>query len=213
MRKMVFLYKDNSDNRDCVKYISNIPPSFELDHYFAGVGLNGACFCTSFASEAPIYENIVTILTAEQFKRLIQFDKDIAALGYNIKKGDNKYNAGIALISGIQDILDKLNSPKNENLFAKVVTEEFESIMNEYELNEDDVEEIFDNYELDYRDRGVVSCVWDSIEKCAEEEAFELGYADSEISEWFDFNKFGRDLLRQDNYLKLSNGCVIHLNY
>lgn len=42
MSKRVFLYKDNSESRDCCAYIE--PSRFECGHYFSGLTLHGACY-------------------------------------------------------------------------------------------------------------------------------------------------------------------------
>jgi len=214
MSKYVFLYKDkNRDDRDCVKYISNNPMRFECGHYFGGINLNGSCFSTDFNYEKTNYDNIITVLTKEEFENLIRFNEEIHNLGYSITKGDDRYNKGLELISEIKPIFDKLNSEENATLFEKIVEEEIEYLMDEYSLSEDDIKEIFNKYGMEYRDRSIISYVFNSIGECAEEEAESLGYVTKNNERWFNYEKFGEDLLEEERYLELSDGRVAVSNY
>lgn len=214
MSRKVFLFKDNSEDRDCVAYINNKLMRFECDNYFGGINLSGACWSGRDWEEIN-YSDIKTILTEQEFNSLIQFDKNIHELGYGIKKDDERYNKGIELCNSIQYVYDKLNSKENEQLFQEVIQEETEYLMDEYNLDEEDIEQIFNNYGLEYRDRGVVGYVFNSIEELAEEEADQLGYIDNDsiASRYFDYEQFGQDLLEEQNYLELSDGRVISFMY
>jgi hypothetical protein len=46
-----------------------------------------------------------------------------------------------------------------------------------------------------------------------EEEAENLGYVTKENNRYFDYEKFGEDLLESENYLELSNGRIISYLY
>lgn len=212
MSKYVFLYKENSDDRDCVAYIENKPMRFECGHYFGGVILHGACYSGGAFAD---YEDIKTILTKEEYNQLINFNKEIGELGHGIEKGDERYQKGVELCNSIQNVYDKLLSEENDKLFAEVVEEEKEYLMDEYGLDEDDVEQIFDEYGLDYRDRGIVGCVFDDVEEMGYEEANSLGYVDQNgvASRYFDYKHFGEDLLMEEQYVELSDGRVVYLNY
>lgn len=206
----VFLYKENGDDRDCVKYIKSSPFRFECDHYFGGINLSGACF--SGAGWAS-YEDIQTILTQDEYQRLIDFDKEISNLGYGIKKHDERYQRGIKLCAEIQPIYDRLLSDKNQELFNNIQQEEREYLINKYNLTDTDIDYIFDNYGLEYRDRAIISFIFDDVETAAEEEAYQLGYVTKENERYFDYEKFGQDLLENDNYLELYDGRIVCLNY
>jgi U3 small nucleolar ribonucleoprotein component len=215
MSKYVFLYKDNSEDRDCVAYVENKPMRFECDHYFGGITLSGACWSGRRWEEIN-YSDIKTVLTEQEFEVLKQFDKNIHDLGYGIKKGDDRYNNGVELCNSIQYIFDKLNSEENQALFKEVIQEETEYLMNEYNLDESDIEQIFNEYSLDYRDRGIVGYVFKDSDELGYEEAWQLGYIkddDSISSKYFDTSKFGQDLLEDENYLELSDGRVVSLMY
>ena len=87
--------------------------------------------------------------------------------------------------------------------------------MDKYNLDEEDVEYIFDSYGLDYRDRGIVSYVFNDAYDLGYEEAYSLGYVKrNSVSErYFDFEKFGEDLLEEEQYLELNDGRCVYLNY
>lgn len=111
---MLFLYRlKNSEDRDACAYIDEIPSSFECEHYFSGVRLQGACY--SGGEFAP-YEDIDTILTKQEYQKLLKFNHDIKQLGYGIKEGDLRYIQGIDLIKDIQVIYDKLESTEAKSL-------------------------------------------------------------------------------------------------
>lgn len=214
MSKRVFLFKDNSEDRDCVAYIENKPIRFECDHYFGSVILEGACWSGRNWDKIN-YNDITTILSEQEFEQLKQFDKDINNLGYGIEKGDTRYNKGIELCNRIQHVYDKLNSEENQELFKQVQQEEIEYLMNVYSLNEDDIQEIFDNYYLDYRDRGIVGSIYENSEDLGYEEAYSMGYINDNdsITRYFNYEQFGEDLLQEEQYLELSDGRVAYLNY
>lgn len=213
MNKYIFLYKDNTEDRDCCAYIEAKAERFECGHYFSGVGLHGACYS---GGDFADYKDIRTVLTENEYNQLIQFNKDINELGYGITKGDERYNKGIELCRAIQPIYDKLLSTENEEFFKQIQEEEREYLMNEYGFDEDDIEQIFNEYYLDYRDRSIVSCVFNDTYDLGYEEAYSLGYIDNDnsiVSRYFDFESFGKDLLNEEQYIELADGRIVYLNY
>ena len=213
MSQYIFLYKEKTEDRDCCAYIEAKPMRWECNHYFGSVILHGACY--SGHNFAP-YEDIKTILTEDEYNQLVKFNEEINALGYGIVKGDERYNKGVELCNAIQFVYDKLLSAENEELFNEVIEEEKEYLMDEYNLDEDDIETIFDNYGLDYRDRAVVGCVYDDTYDLGYETAWSLGYVNNNdyITErYFDFEKFGEDLLEEEQYVQLANGRCVYLCY
>ena len=210
--KKVFLYKTNEDDRDCCAYIDSNPLRFECGHYFGSPNMCGACYCGGTWAN---YGEIRTVLTEEEYAQLREFSDQIRQLGSGIKKGDERYQKGVALCEAIQPVYDKLNSEANEKFFAEIVEEETEWLMDEYGLNEDDITDIFDDYILPYRDRSVISYVFRNAEECGREEAESLGYVErgSWSERYFDFEKFGEDLLEEEQYYELRDGRVVYLNY
>lgn len=211
--KYLFLYRvKDSDDRDCCAYIENKPMRFECGHYFGRPILHGSCYCNSDWEE---YDNIETILTREEYMALIRFDKEIGALGSCIEKGDERYKRGIKLCEDVQYIYDKLKSEEAEEFFLKIQESEKAFLMDEYSLDEDEVEDIFDHYTLDYRDRSIVSWVFEDEYDCGYEEALACGYVerDSVAERYFDFEKFAEDLLEDDLFHQLKDGRIVRFNY
>lgn len=216
MSERVFLYKElNTNDRDCVKYIYNEPMRFECDHYFGSVNLQGSCFSMGLNElEKTDYKNITTILSKEEIDLLIEFDKNISELGSGIKIGDDRYKKGVQLCKDIMPVYDRLNSEDNQALFEKVILEEKAFLCDEYSLTEDYIDEIFDNYGLEYRDRSVISCIFEDVEELGREEAEAFGYLNDEISKrYFDYKSFGEDLVEEERYHQLDDDRVVHLNY
>lgn len=214
MRDRVFLYKENSEDKDCCAYISTTPSKFECGHYFSSVTLEGACYSGhNFAD----YSNIKTVLTETEYNKLVQFAKDIEGLGFGIKEDDDRYKKGVELCKAIQPVYDRLLSEDNGQLFEEVQEEEKEYLMDKYSLDEEDVQTIFDEYYLEYRDRAVVDYVYRDTEELGEEEAKSLGIVDWKMnditSRYFDFEQFGEDIANDENHLQLSDGRVVALNY
>lgn len=193
MNRYTFLFKENgTDDRDCVRYVElkNLKENHLcIDGKF---NVHGACFSMSLREEDVSYENITTILTEEEFKVLCNPEgKDLTS------------------------IIEKLESEENEKLFEQIIEEEKEYLMDEYGFDEEDIEQIFDEYYLDYRDRGIVGCVYNDVEDLGYEEAYGFGYVDrnSIVERYFDFEKFGEDLLEEEQYIELADGRVVYLNY
>lgn len=216
---LVFLYKIiNRDDRDCVVYIPNTPMSFECGHYFSSVYLQGSCF---FGGKFEDYSNIKTILTENEYQQLIDFNNAITNLGYGISIGDDRYNKGIALCKAIQSIYDKLNSKENEELFEKVWLEEKQYLMEEFSLDDEEIELILDNYTLDYKDRSIIGYIFDNAYDCGYEEAFQLGISNNNIETWrkdimenyFDFESFGESIGNDECHCTLPDGRIVSLNY
>ena len=211
----VFLYKViNSDHRDCCAYILNQPMRFECVHYFGGVILQGSCYC---GGEFAPYEEIKTVLTEDEYEALISFNKEIKKIGCGVTVGDERYKKGIELCEGIQYVYDKLNSEENQKIFEEVQEEEIRYLMEEYRLSDEDVEKIFNEYALMYRDRSIVGSIYEDYNDLGYEEAWELGYIkenDLISTRYFDTEKFGEDLVNEDNrYLELDDGRIVSLNY
>lgn len=195
MSKYTFLYKENTDDRDCVAYI-------ELDDLRkkhlcidGKFNIHGACYSTSLGGSYHDvnYEDIKTILTKEEYELLC-----------------NPNGTDLTII------IEKLESEENQALFEEVIEEEKEYLMDEYSLDEDDIETIFDNYGLDYRDRGVVGYVFKDAYDCGYEEAWSLGYVnnnDSIASRYFDFEAFGEDLANDECHCQLADGRIVSLCY
>ena len=210
----VFLCRlKNSDDRDCCAYIENRPMRWECGHYFGSPILHGSCYCNS---DYAAYDEIETVLTEDEYKAFLNFAEAINDLGFGITEGDERYQRGVELCKAIQPVYDKLNSGEAADFYKEIKKSEDELLMDEYGLDEGDIETIFDNYGLDYHGRSVVSTIFKDSEECGYEEALSLGYIkDDDIisSRYFDYARFGEDLLEDEQYVELSDGRVAYLMY
>lgn len=213
MVECLFLYREKENDRDCCAYIEGNQPRFECNHYFGRVILHGACYCNSSFAD---YEDIETILTESEYQALQDYDKTINNLGYGITKGDERYQQGIKAYESVAPIFEKLRSEEAKEFQQKIIESEIEYIKDEFNLDDDDVETIFNEYGLDYRDRAIIGCVYDNTSDLGYEEAYSFGYInrdDDIISRYFDYEQFGKDLVEEEYYLELDDGRVVSLNY
>ena len=194
MREYTFLFKEkDTDDRDCVHYIELEDLKNKHICCDGKFNVHGACFSGSLKGNIP-YEEIKTILTKEEYELLCSPDKEV----------------------DYTEIIRKLESEENRKLFEEIQAEEVEYLMEEYGLDEEDVEQIFDEYYLDYRDRGIIGYVFKDCYELGYEEADAFGYVDNKnptIERYFDFEKFGEDLLDGEQYMQLADGRCVYLNY
>lgn len=185
----VFFFKENNTNdRDCVKY---------LDIHSGMPQICGTCF-SGMWGDYPAYENVTTILTEGEYNALC-----------HVKDADNDMD--------MQAIFFKLNSYENDELFEKVQQEEIEYLMDEYNLDEKEVIGIFNDYTEYYRDRSIVSYVYDNAYDLGYATADEWGYLNNDnipnMERYFDFQQFGEDLCDDYDYYELDDGRIVSLNY
>lgn len=213
MSKYIFLGKiKNSDDRDCVIYMEF--KGFECNHYFAGLRTCGACFSGRLNEIKDNIDNFESILTKEELLKLFELDKMLNDLGYGIEKGSEKYNKGIEILNKYENTIGKkLESEENEKLFEKIIEEEKEIMKQEWNLNDKDIEDIFEKYYLEYRDRGIINYVYDDVYDLGEEIIDSCYNLDDNIKRYIDYERFGNDLLLDDCYVELDDGRVVSLNY
>ncbi len=211
MGKKMFIFKElNLEERDVVNYIER--PTFDCDHYFSSLGLSGACFSTSLNfPEDP--KDIKTILTKEEINKLLNVNEQLDELKYGIKKNSRKYKKGLKILESIEPIFTKLEGKENQKLFEEVIEEEKEYLKEEYNLDDEEIEEIFDNYYLEYQDRGIIGNIYKDVEDLGMEEAETYIEGFDKFSKYFDYEAFGQDLVNDDGYLELSSGRCVSLNY
>ena len=214
MERYLFMFKENqTDNRDCVKYIEKDVFNFECGHYFGRLNLNGACFSEGFDATNIDFENITTILEKLDFEKLDRYSKEIQALGCGIEKGSERYKEGMEIQQKAKIIIDKLKSDENINLFKKVIGEEKEFLIYNEGLRSEEVEELFNNYNLDYRDRAIFSGVSENYTELGEEEVCNFIDLDDNIKQYFNYSEFGEDLAGDEGYIEFETGRIARVNY
>ena len=195
MKKYTFLFKDNSEDRDCCAYIriEDLKTAHRaIDGNFI---IHGACYSKSLKDVN--FEDVKTILSEPEFNTLCNYNGE-----------------------DLTEIINKLLSEENNTLFEEVQEEEAEFLRDEYALYEEELEAIFDKYYLDYRDRAVVGCVFKDAYDLGYEEAYSLGIIDNHMEKsgfdygrYFDFEKFGEDLTEEESYCELPDGRIAYLCY
>lgn len=190
MSQYVFLYKDTSEG-----YVAYIDLDDLRRHHICCDGrynIHNSNFTQSFKDDAIAnYNNLVTILSEEELNDLC-YDNEEAMPG----------------------IITKLDSKSNTTLFLGVTMEEREVLKASWDLNDDDVDRIFDEYPLDYKDRDIVGNIYVSPYALGDEYASQTLYIDKEMSwlrDYIDFNGIGEDLCQEEMFIKLSDGrCIIY---
>lgn len=217
MNNSIFLLrlKDEQD-RDAVKYLDLDTGKFECGHYFAGLRISGACFA-GFEDEVKkmSFDNFETILSQEELKRLWAYDDKIHQLGYGITEGDERYKKGLKYNEEIKDIIAKLKGTENQAFFEKIQENEKEILQNEWDLTDEELQEIGDTYSGNYRDRAIVSYIYKDFDTFAEDTAESYCVIETDIQKrYFDYDAWGQDLLNNDEtYKELSSGRIVMFNY
>ena len=134
-------------------------------------------------------------------------------MGYGIKKGDDRYQKGMKLCKEVQKIIDKLQSEEAEEFFEEIQKDERDELCSEYNLTKEEIEEIFDNYGLEYRDRAIVGTIFDDIEEAVHEEAWQCGYTKEYDERYFNYDTFADDLLEREDVYELSTGRILFYAY
>lgn len=211
MSKTLFLGRlNNDDDRNCI-YTEHV--KFECDHYWSSIHNKGAAWSGGHPIKDIAYDDITTGLTAEQWARAQEIDRCLNNLGYGIKRDDNRYKVGEALANEWNSMIDSIQGCDIEK---EIMEDERERIMDAYNLDEDDIDKIF-NY-TEYHDLGVISAIYDDVESFGEEEAESFGvfsgHSDnyrSILESCFDYAKFGRSCMDGDYAVELSDGRVVTL--
>lgn len=187
MNEYIFAFRIKDDDRDCCKYIES---TYHLD-CVGEVILHGACFCGRWG-DTPDYEDVETVLSEHDFYCLLS--KGITEQDYN-------------------RIVHILTSDKGMAFFNEIIESEKEYLMDEYGLEESDIEQIYNEYYLDYRDRGIVGYVFDDSEEAGREYVNNCYTVPEFIANYIDYEKIGDNLCNDENYMMLDDNRVVRLNY
>lgn len=215
-KKYLFLGRRKEDDRDCCIYISTDSGEFACGHYFSGIHFSGACYSGLNTQEIlndVKNEMIETVLNNEDMNELLEIDKALDELSFGIEVNSDKYNKGLECQARIKKWFEKLETDKANNLFKKIIEEEKEYCMEQYNLTEEEVDEIFENYNLDYQDRGIINCIFEDKEELGRE-MFDVYYNSSnDISKYIDYESFADDLLEDEVYYELNDGRIVSYSY
>ena len=197
---------------------------FECGHYFSKPHPEGACYSCGWDgfnhdSKEYDYNNIETVLTKEEYTEFRKLIDELDSFGYCLDKPENaeKLKAAQAKADEVNKFInDKLCSKKAEKFKEKIAKSEKQYMMDEYNLDENEVDEVLDNYGLDYFDNGIISQVYNDSSDVAERYVEEgiYGTIDDKLTYYIDYDKLGEDIVDNDEcFYELSDGRIVEYNY
>lgn len=201
-----FMFREvDKDHRDCCSYL-------DAEYREGVLHLNtcGACFFGSSIRGLPNYDTIETVLTEEEYNAVsdyIRVSKGILSNFEHLVKN---------LKPTVEQAIKKLQSDEGEEFFEKIVADEMEYLKEQYDLSDKDIEDIFDAYPYEYKDRAVVGTVYEDYYELGETVAWDLGYVSQGtgeiLSRYFNYEKFGEDLVEENGeYVELDDGRIVYL--
>lgn len=201
-----FMFREiDKDNRDCCSYLDA--------KYREGVlHLNtcGACFYGSSTRGLPNYDTIETVLTEEEYNAVsdyIRVSKGILSNFEHLVKNSKPI---------VEQAIKKLQSDEGKEFFEKIVADEKEYLKEQWNLSDKDIEDIFDAYPYEYKDRAIVGVIYEDYYELGETEALNVGYHSQSIGKimdrYFNYEKFGEDLVEENGeYVELDDGRIVYL--
>lgn len=199
MREKYFLFKENGiDDRDCVKYIE-----FEESDNLIYFNVCGACFSgmTTIDKENALsnYCKLTTLLSKDELKKLF----DILNVWTNERTQDeNEF---------VNEIRVKLAGYSNQILFERVQKEEKEFLWEAYGINEKEADDVFDYLDNGYRDRAIVSCVYNNTKELGVNYVDNFCSIDRQLRYYINYEQLGDDLVEDGNYFELEDGRIVEL--
>ena len=208
-----YIFLGRTKDEGICYYTQDEPAKFECGHYFASPYLtNASCLIHDF----PEYENLETILSKDEYDRFLKLKDDINSLGFGINIGDERYEKGLKLRQSLlTDVYTKLTSTKATEFFGNIIKDEKRKLAELYDLTDCQVDQIFDESPMDYKDAGIVASVCYDSKEIAEEfiDNFYFNIDDIpgfKLSYYIDYDKLGHDLvIESDDYLELNDGRIV----
>ena len=208
-----YIFLGRTKDEGICYYTQDEPAKFECGHYFASPYLtNASCLIHDF----PKYENLETVLSKDEYNRLLKLKDDIYSLGFGIRGGDERYKRGLELRQSLlNDVYAKLTSPEAEKFFNTIVEDEKKKLAELYNLKDYQVDQIFDESPSDYKDAGIV------IKVCYDSKEIAEDFIDNyypqiddmsgfKLSWYIDYEKLGDDLVQDsEDCLKLNDGRIV----
>jgi hypothetical protein len=137
------------------------------------------------------YEEVETILTKEEF--------DILANRETITK------------ETLQTIIDKLYSDENENLLSRIVNRELEYLQEDYDLSDDEIEEIKNKVSHKYYlDRNCICQIYDNYEELGQYIISEFYEIPDNLLPYFKAEDLGYDVVNEDTkYMVMDDKRIV----
>lgn len=211
MTHYIFLGRTKDDG--ICYYIQDKPAEFECGHYFSTPYLTNANCSTH---DFPEYENLETILSKDEYDRFLKLKDNINSLGFGISIGDERYEKGLKLRQSLlTDVYTKLTSTKAAEFFGNIIKDEKRKLAELYDLTDCQVDQIFDESPMDYKDASIVTSVRYDSKEIAED--FVNNYftqiddmSGFKLSWYIDYERLGDDLMiNSDDYLELDDGRIV----
>lgn len=114
---------------------------------------------------------------------------------------------------GIKEAIEKLQSNEALEFADKIFEAEHEYMMDCENLSSEELEEIIENYYLPYRDRAIISYIWNNYEELAEEWVASCYNVDTWVAGYIDYEAMGEDLAGNEDYYVLDDGRIVQYNY
>ena len=166
-----------------------IADKFPLDCLTSGFG------CGSHSSWERVgdfqYEEVETILTKEEF--------------------DTLANRETITKEKLQAIIDKLYSDENENLLSRIVNRELEYLQEDYDLSDDNIEDIKNHVSHKYYiDRNCICQIYDGYEELGQYIISEFYEIPDNLQRYFKTEDLGCDVVNEDaKYIVMDDERIV----
>lgn len=214
MSEKIFFGKQKNDDRDCCVYIER--PEFECGHYYSLPRPTGACYSSNWNEDGEYeYDYLDTVLTEEEYNKFIQLIDELDKISDGLDKDEEKKKLADAKAEELNKFIDDyLLSEKTMKFAEKIKQGEIEFMKEEYDLDDEDIENIYDYYGGEYFDRAIIGRIYNDYYEVAEE-YIECGCGDisSFVENYIDYDRMGEDLVSDGDYVELSDGRIVELCY
>ena len=188
MSKYIILYRIKDEYDGC-RYIElNSDGTIHLDYSGRPIVSNACCSTRIDAN----FDDVETWLTEDVFDRMKNTD------------GSDTFS----------DVVDMIVNGEHEEFESYVRESEIEKMYDEYGLDEEDVENVFDNYNNnDYFDMSIISYVWNDAYDVATNYVDECCNIDSFLTSYIDYDRLGEAIVSDGWYYELYDGRVVEYSY
>lgn len=188
MSKYIILYRIKDEYDGC-RYIElNSDGTIHLDYSGRPIVSNACCSTRIDAN----FDDVETWLTEDVFDRMKNTD------------GSDTFS----------DVVDMIVNGEHEEFESYVRESEIEKMYDEYGLDEEDVENVFDNYNNnDYFDMSIISYVWNDAYDVATNYVDECCNIDSFLTSYIDYDRLGEAIVSDGWYYELYDGRVVQYSY
>lgn len=212
MSEKIFFGKQKNDDRDCCVYIER--PEFECGHYYSLPRPTGVCYSSDWKENGEYdYDYLDTVLTKKEYNKFRQLVDELFEISGGLDKDEKKKKLADAKAEELNKFIDKyLLSAKAIKFAEKIKQGEIEFMKEEYDFDDEDIENIYDYYSEEYFDRAIIGRIFDSSYDVAEESIDNNYNIDDWIKDYIDYNSMGNDIIRDGDYVELSDGRIVEYN-